>query len=102
MVLPCEKVDQPNVVKLRKRRQGFLQSQSSVSLGSPCHEISKRVVLGLKDCNWPLGSVQSIEQEQNGAEADDWTEDQRVPPLPQVDPLDQIVDGREPIWEGGG
>lgn len=75
-------------------------TELSLPLVSPCHETSKRVVLGLKDSAWALGSVESVEQQQNGAEADDRAEDQRVPPLPQVDPLDQIVDGGEAIWEG--
>lgn len=42
-------------------------------------------------------SVKGIEQEEDGAEANHGAEDEGVPPLPQVDSLDQIVDGRESI-----
>lgn len=42
-------------------------------------------------------SVKSVEQEENGADANHCAEDERVPSLSQVDPLDEIVDGRETV-----
>lgn len=42
-------------------------------------------------------SVKSIEQEENGADADHCAEDEGVPSLPQVDSLDEIVDGWETV-----
>lgn len=41
--------------------------------------------------------MKSIKQEQDGADADHCAQDERVSPLPQVDSLDEIVDGRETI-----
>lgn len=42
-------------------------------------------------------SVKRIEQEENGADADHRAEDEGVPSLPQVDSLDEIVDGWETV-----
>lgn len=42
-------------------------------------------------------SVERIEQEENGADADHCAEDEGVPSLPQVDSLDEIVDGWETV-----
>lgn len=47
--------------------------------------------------NWML--VESIEQEENGADADHSAKDKGVPSLSKVDSLDEIVDGWETIWE---
>lgn len=43
--------------------------------------------------------MKSVEQEENGADADHRAEDERVPSLPQVDSLDEVVDGWETVWE---
>lgn len=43
--------------------------------------------------------MKSIEQEENGADADHCTEDERVPSLSQVDSLDEVVDSWEAVWE---
>lgn len=43
--------------------------------------------------------MQSVEQQENGADADHGAQDERVPSFPQVDPLDEIVDGGEPVSE---
>lgn len=43
--------------------------------------------------------MKGVEQQKNGADADDGAEDERVPSLPQVDSLDQIVDGRKTIGQ---
>lgn len=48
---------------------------------------------------WLLPSVQSVEQQQDGADADHRAQDERVPSFPQVDSLDEIVDGGEPVSE---
>lgn len=45
-------------------------------------------------------SVQSVEQQQDGADADHGAEDEGVPSLTQVDSLDEIVDGGEPVSQG--
>lgn len=47
-----------------------------------------------------LTSVQSVEQQQDGAEADHRAQDERIPSFPQVDSLDEVVDGGEPVSEG--
>lgn len=44
-----------------------------------------------------LPSVQSVEQQENGADADHRAQDERVPSFPQVDSLDEVVDGGEPV-----
>lgn len=41
--------------------------------------------------------MKSIEQEENGADADDCAKDERVSSLPQVDSLDEIVDSWETV-----
>lgn len=41
--------------------------------------------------------MKSVEQEEDGADADHCAEDERVPSLPQVDSLDEIVDGWETV-----
>ena len=43
--------------------------------------------------------MKSVEQQENGADADHCAEDERVPSLPQVDSLDEIVDGWETVLE---
>lgn len=49
-----------------------------------------------------LPSVQSVEKQENGADANDRAEDERVPSFTQVDSLDEIVDGGEPVSESQG
>lgn len=49
-----------------------------------------------------LPSVQSVEKQEDGADANDRAEDKRVPSFTQVDPLDEIVDGGEPVSESQG
>lgn len=44
-------------------------------------------------------SMQSVEQQEDGAEADHRAQDEGVPSFPQVDSLDKIVDGGEPVSE---
>lgn len=44
-----------------------------------------------------MHSVKSIEEEENGADADHCAQDERVPSLPQVDSLDEIIDGWETV-----
>ena len=43
--------------------------------------------------------MESVEQEEDGADADHRAEDERVSSLPQVDSLDEIVDGRETVLQ---
>lgn len=43
--------------------------------------------------------MKSIEQQQNGADSDHSAEDERVPSLPEVDPLDHIVDSWEAVYK---
>lgn len=43
--------------------------------------------------------MESIEQEENGADADHSAEDEGVPSLSQIDSLDETVDSWETIWE---
>lgn len=43
--------------------------------------------------------MKSIEQEENGADADDCAKDERVSSLPQVDSLDEIVDSWETVGQ---
>lgn len=45
----------------------------------------------------PVGLVEGIKQEQNGADAYHRAKDQGVPSLPQIDSLDEIVDSWETI-----
>lgn len=45
--------------------------------------------------------MESIEEEEDGADPDHSAEDERVPSLSQVDSLDQVVDGWKTIWGGG-
>ena len=47
----------------------------------------------------PLRSVESVQQQEDGAHADHGAENERVPSLPQVDSLDQVVNGWETVWE---
>lgn len=42
-------------------------------------------------------SVKSIEEEENCADADYCAQDERIPSLPQVDPLDEIINRRETV-----
>lgn len=42
-------------------------------------------------------SVQSVEQEKDDADANHPTQNKRVPPLAQIDFLDEVVDGGETI-----
>lgn len=46
-------------------------------------------------------SVEGVEQQEDGADANHATEDQRVSPLAQIDFLDEVVDGREAIGQRG-
>lgn len=43
--------------------------------------------------------MKSVEQEENGTDADHCAEDERVSSLPQVDSLDEIVDGWETVGQ---
>lgn len=45
-----------------------------------------------------MPSVECIKQQQDGADANDTSEDERVTPLPEVDPLYQAVDGRKAVF----
>lgn len=42
-------------------------------------------------------SVQSVEQEEDDADTNHPTQNKRVPPLAQIDFLDEVVDGGETI-----
>lgn len=42
-------------------------------------------------------SVQSVEQQEDDADANHPTQNERVPPLAQIDFLDEVVDGGEAI-----
>lgn len=43
--------------------------------------------------------MERVEQEEDSADADHGAQDERVPSLPQVDSLDEIVDGWETVLE---
>lgn len=45
-------------------------------------------------------SVECIQQQQDGADANDASKDERVTPLPKVDPLYQAVDGGKAVGQG--
>lgn len=56
--------------------------------------------IGLSGSGPDVPSVQSVEQQEDGADADHRAQDEGVPPFTQVDPLDEIVDGGEPVSQG--
>lgn len=71
-------------------------SPSSVSYGS--HATTEQISPApFKHLPGLARSVKGIEQEENGADADHCAKDERVPSLPQVDSLDEIVDGWETV-----
>lgn len=43
-------------------------------------------------------SVERIQQQQDGADANDTSKDERVTPFPKVDPLYQAVHGRKAVF----
>ena len=46
--------------------------------------------------------VKGVEEQEEGADTNNATKYYWVPPLPQVDSLDEVVDGWETIWLAGG
>ena len=44
--------------------------------------------------------MESVQQEENGADANHPAQNEGVPPFPQVDPLDEVVDRREAVFGG--
>lgn len=45
-------------------------------------------------------SMESVEEQQDGADADDAAQDEGIPPLPEVDPLDQAVHCWKTVCQG--
>lgn len=45
-------------------------------------------------------SMESVEEQQDGADADDAAQNEGIPSLPEVDPLDQAVHCWKTVWEG--
>lgn len=45
-------------------------------------------------------SMESVQEQQDGADADDAAQNEGIPPLPKVDPLDQAVHCWKTVWEG--
>lgn len=45
-------------------------------------------------------SMEGVEEQQDGADADHAAQDERIAALAQVDPLDQAVHGWKTVWEG--
>lgn len=88
-------LDQLNVLLLRSL-QGPPITEFSLP-GGYKEQIDPAPLKGFHHQVWP--SVKSIEQEEDGADADHCAEDERVPSLPQVDSLDEIVDGWETIGQ---
>lgn len=46
-------------------------------------------------------SVESVEQQEDGADANHRAQNYRVPPLAQIDFLDEAIDGGETVWGEG-
>lgn len=87
--------DQLNVLRLESL-QGPPITELSL-LGFPLAIKEQISPAPLQISTRPMCSVKSVEQEENGADANHCAEDERVPSLSQVDPLDEIVDGRETV-----
>lgn len=45
-------------------------------------------------------SMEGVEEQQDGADADDAAQDEGIPSLPEVDPLDQAVHGWKTVCQG--
>lgn len=76
----------------------ILQSLSSSSFRLPRYKKAAKSC-SFKEFTRSVHSVKGIEQEENGADTDHCAQDERVPPLPQVDSLDEIIDGWETVLE---
>lgn len=89
---PVPKLDQLNVLLL-----GNLQGPPITQLSPQRVSMLQRADESCLFKDWV--SVEGIEQEENGANANHRAKDQRVPSLSQVDSLNEVVDSWETVWK---
>lgn len=91
--VPIPELDPVNVVLLRTLQDLLIANISLLWFPSYREQISP----ASSQIMFPCLSVKSVEEEEDGADTDHCAEDEGVPSLPQVDSLDQTVDGGETI-----